>query len=132
MAVYAIKARDVVIFSAHPRGKKKQRRETVRLMRGGTGRKKALPADILQCMDTAGIPIGAGAYVGIRSRSCYREGRGYGAFGLLVQEHPHMALALEIPRMVIDETANIEEAAHNTMLSKTSDFGVPAVQPMAI
>jgi sulfoacetaldehyde dehydrogenase len=25
--------------------------------------------------------------------------------------------------MIIDETANIEEAAHNTMLSKTSDFG---------
>src|SRR6266542_1285307 len=25
--------------------------------------------------------------------------------------------------MVIDETANIEEAAHNTRMSKTSDFG---------
>jgi sulfoacetaldehyde dehydrogenase len=25
--------------------------------------------------------------------------------------------------MVIDETANIEEAAHNSMLSKMSDFG---------
>src|SRR6516225_1569813 len=30
---------------------------------------------------------------------------------------------LAVSTMIIDETANIEEAARNTMLSKTSDFG---------
>jgi sulfoacetaldehyde dehydrogenase len=47
-AIYAIKARDVVIFSPHPRSKKTSF-ETVRLMRAALEREGA-PADILQCV----------------------------------------------------------------------------------
>ena len=54
-AIYAIKARDVVIFSPHPRSKKTSF-ETVRLMREALEREGA-PADILQCVTKANIPM---------------------------------------------------------------------------
>ena len=53
-AIYAIKARDVVIFSPHPRSKKITF-ETVRLMREALEREGA-PADILQCLTQVNIP----------------------------------------------------------------------------
>ena len=54
-AIYAIKARDVVIFSPHPRSKKTTF-ETVRLMREALEREGA-PADILQCITLPSIPV---------------------------------------------------------------------------
>ncbi|MCC7113472.1 MAG: aldehyde dehydrogenase family protein, partial [Burkholderiales bacterium] len=54
-AIYAIKARDVVIFSPHPRSKKTSY-ETVRLMREALEREGA-PADILQCLTRVNIPM---------------------------------------------------------------------------
>src|SRR5437868_8148068 len=54
-AVYAIKARDVVIFSPHPRAKKTSL-ETVRLMRDALSREDA-PPDILQCLTHVNIPM---------------------------------------------------------------------------
>ena len=58
-AIYAIKARDVVIFSPHPRSKKTSF-ETVRLMREALEREGA-PADILQCLTKVEHPDVAGA-----------------------------------------------------------------------
>ncbi len=58
-AIYAIKARDVVIFSPHPRSKKTSF-ETVRLMREALEREGA-PADILQCLTQGQHPDVAGA-----------------------------------------------------------------------
>src|SRR5256714_10546430 len=54
-AIYAIKARDVVIFSPHPRSKKTSF-ETVHLMRETLPR-EGTPADILQCPTKVNIPI---------------------------------------------------------------------------
>src|SRR5207248_7702696 len=54
-AIYAIKARDVVIFSPHPRSKKTSF-ETVRLMREALERAGA-PADMLQCLIRVNIPM---------------------------------------------------------------------------
>src|SRR5499427_10199196 len=54
-AIYAIKARDVVIYSPHPRSKKTSF-ETVRLMREALER-EAAPADILQCLTRVNIPM---------------------------------------------------------------------------
>jgi len=118
-AVYAIKARDVVIFSPHPRSKKTTF-ETVRLMREALEREGA-PADIFQCLTNVNIPMtqalmakadlvlatGGKAMV----QSAYSSGT------------PAYGVGAGNSTMIIDETANIEEAAHNTMLSKTSDFG---------
>ena len=54
-AIYGIKARDVVIFSPHPRSKKTSF-ETVRLMREALEREGA-PVDILQCLTKVNIPM---------------------------------------------------------------------------
>ena len=118
-AIYAIKARDVVIFSSHPRSKKTTN-ETIQLMREALEREGA-PADILQCLTTASIPMAkalmASADLVLATggqpmvRAAYSSGT------------PAYGVGAGNATMVIDETANIEEAAHNTMLSKTSDFG---------
>lgn len=118
-AIYGIKARDVIIFSPHPRSKKTTQ-HTVNLMRDALAREGA-PADILQCvmkvnkatsealnaksdlvMATGGQPT---------VRRAYHSGK------------PAYGVGAGNATMVIDETANIEEAARNTMLSKTSDYG---------
>ena len=54
-AIYAIKARDVVIFSPHPRSKKTTF-ETVRLMREALEAEGA-PADILQCITQPSVAM---------------------------------------------------------------------------
>jgi len=119
MAIYGIKARNVIIFSPHPRSKFTTQ-HTVNLMREALVREGA-PADILQCimkvnkamsealnaksdlvMATGGQPTVRRAY--FSGKPAYGVGAGNAT-------------------MVIDETANVEEAAHNTMLSKTSDYG---------
>jgi len=118
-AIYAIKARDVVIFSPHPRSKKTTFK-AVQIMREALEREGA-PADILQCLKNISIPItkqlmseadlvlatGGSKMV----KSAYSSGT------------PAYGVGPGNSTMVIDETALIEEAAHNTMLSKTSDFG---------
>jgi sulfoacetaldehyde dehydrogenase len=118
-AVYAIKARDVVIFSPHPRTRQTTS-ETVRIMRDALERNGA-PADILQCLTRANIPMaqalmaradlvlatGGQAMV----RAAYRSGT------------PAYGVGAGNATMIIDATANIEEAARNTRLSKTSDYG---------
>ncbi len=54
-AIYGVKARDVVVFSPHPRSKKTSF-ETVRLMREALEREGA-PPDILQCLTKVNIPM---------------------------------------------------------------------------
>jgi len=118
-AIYAIKARDVVIFSPHPRAKKTSF-ETVRLMREAL-EKEGAPPDALQCLQNVNIPMSqalmARADLIIATggqpmvRAAYSSGR------------PALGVGAGNSTMIIDETAHIEEAAHNTMLSKTSDFG---------
>ncbi len=118
-AVYAIKARDAVIFSPHPRSKKTTF-ETVRLMREALA-KLGAPADLLQCITLPSIPmtealmaradlvIATGGRPMVKSAyssgtPCYGSGAGNAT-------------------MIFDDTTDIQIAAHNTMLSKTSDYG---------
>ena len=118
-AIYAIKARDVVIYSPHPRSKHTTR-ETVRLMREALEREGA-PADILQSLMNVNVPMSKAAMARAdlimatggqpMVRSAYSSGR------------PAYGVGAGNATMVIDETADVREAAHNTMLSKTSDFG---------
>ncbi len=118
-AIYAIKARDVVIYSAHPRSKKTTM-ETVNLMRAAL-EKEGAPADILQCMETASIPM-ANALMAASDlviatggqpmvRAAYSSGT------------PAYGVGAGNSTMIFDETADVVEACHNAMLSKTSDFG---------
>ena len=118
-AIYAIKARDVVIYSPHPRSKKTSY-ETVRLMREALEREGA-PADILQCLTKVNIPMSqalmarADLIIATGGQPMVRAAYSSGT--------PAYGVGAGNSTMIIDETANVEEAARNTRLSKTSDFG---------
>ena len=118
-AIYALKAKDAVIFSPHPRSKATTF-ETVRIMREAL-KTLGAPEDLFQCIRTPGIPVtqelmaicdltlatGGKPMV----RAAYSSGK------------PAYGVGAGNATMVIDETADIEEAARNTRISKTSDFG---------
>ena len=118
-AIYAIKARDAVIFSPHPRTKRTTA-EVVRILRQVMEREGA-PADVFQCVEQPSIPLsqrlmaecdltlatGGAAMV----KAAYSSGK------------PAFGVGGGNSTMVIDETADVVEAARNTHLSKTSDYG---------
>jgi len=118
-AIYGIKARDAVIFSPHPRAKKTSF-ETVRLMREAL-EKEGAPPDLLQCLTKVNIPMSqalmaeADLVIATGGQPMVRAAYSSGT--------PAYGVGAGNSTMVIDETANIEEAALNTRLSKTSDFG---------
>ena len=118
-AIYAIKARDAVIFSPHPRTKATTN-EVVRILRDVMVREGA-PADVFQCVEEPSIPLsqelmaicdltlatGGAAMV----KAAYGSGK------------PAFGVGGGNSTMVIDETADIAEAANNSRMSKTSDYG---------
>jgi sulfoacetaldehyde dehydrogenase len=117
--IYALKCKDAVIFSPHP-SSRKTTFETVRIMREALKRQGA-PEDVFQCIEKPSIPLaqelmsicdltiatGGAAMV----RAAYSSGK------------PAYGVGAGNATMVIDETADIGEAARNTRISKTSDFG---------
>lgn len=119
IAIYAIKCKDAVVFSPHP-ASKVTTFETVRLMRAQL-KILGAPADILQCVERPSIPLarelmsvcdltiatGGPAMV----RAAYSSGK------------PAYGVGAGNATMVIDETADIEEAARNSRISKTNDHG---------
>lgn len=119
IAIYALKCKDAVIFSPHP-ASRKTTNEAVRVMRAALKRLGA-PEDLLQCVERPSIPLantlmascdltiatGGPAMV----RSAYASGK------------PAYGVGAGNATMVIDETANVEEAARNTRISKTNDHG---------
>lgn len=119
IAIYAIKCKDAVIFSPHP-ASRRTTFETVRLMRAAL-MKLGVPADLLQCVERPSIPLarelmsicdltiatGGPAMV----KAAYSSGK------------PAYGVGAGNATMVIDETADIEEAARNTRISKTNDNG---------
>jgi len=119
VGLFAIKCRDAVIFSPHPRSKNTTR-ETVEIMRRVLAREGA-PVDLIQCIAQPSIPTAqylmrladmvqatGGADM---VRSAYSSGT------------PAYGVGAGNSTMVIDETADVAEAARNTRISKTSDFG---------
>jgi len=119
VAIYAIKCRDAVIFSPHP-GSRNTTNETVRVMRAALQQLGA-PRDLLQCVERPSIPLanelmrlcdltiatGGPAMV----KAAYSSGK------------PAYGVGAGNATMVIDETADIVEAARNTRISKTNDHG---------
>lgn len=118
-AIYAIKARDAVIFSPHPRSKRTTF-ETVRLMREALEREGA-PADLLQCLTLVNIPMTkalmsrADLVLATGGKEMVKSAYSSGT--------PAYGVGAGNSTMIIDDTADVKEAAQNTMLSKTSDFG---------
>ena len=119
IAIYAVKCKNAVIFSPHP-SSRKTTNETVRLLRAALVAQGA-PADILQCIESPSIPLanelmatgdltiatGGPAMV----KAAYSSGK------------PAYGVGAGNASMVVDDTADIEEAARNTRISKTNDYG---------
>jgi sulfoacetaldehyde dehydrogenase len=117
--IYALKCKDAIIFSPHP-ASRKTTLETVRIMREVLKR-EGVPEDVFQCAEKPSIPLaqelmaicdltiatGGSAMV----KAAYSSGK------------PAYGVGAGNATMVIDETANIGEAARNTRLSKMSDLG---------
>ncbi len=119
IAIYAIKCKDAVVFSPHP-SSRATTFETVRLMRVAL-RELGVPEDLLQCVEKPSIPLanelmsvcdltiatGGPAMV----KAAYSSGK------------PAYGVGAGNATMVIDETADITEAARHTAISKTNDHG---------
>ena len=118
-AIYAIKARNAVIFSPHPRSKKTSF-ETVRLMREALESQGA-PADLLQCLQNVNIPMSQALMA--RSDLIIATGGQPMVRAAYSSGTPAYGVGAGNATVIIDETANIKEAARNSRLSKTSDFG---------
>src|SRR6187399_1818866 len=119
MAINAIKCRDAVIFSPHPMSRKTAL-EIARVIRAALS-KQGAPEDLILCLDKPSIPLaqelmaicdltiatGGPAMV----KSAYSSGK------------PAYGVGAGNATMVVDETADIAEAARNTRISKTNDHG---------
>jgi sulfoacetaldehyde dehydrogenase len=118
-AIYALKAKDAVIFSPHPRSKATTF-EVVRIMRE-TLKKLGAPEDLFQCIRTPSIPV-TQELMAICDLTMATGGKPM-VTAAYSSGKPAYGVGAGNSTMVIDETANIEEAARNTRISKTSDFG---------
>ena len=119
VGMFAIKCRDAVIFSPHPRSKRTTW-ETVEIMRRTLVREGA-PADLLQCLERPSIP--AAQYLMTRADLVQATGGRDMVKAAYSSGTPAYGVGAGNSTMVIDETADVVEAARNTRLSKTSDYG---------
>lgn len=118
-AIYGIKARDVLIFSPHPRAKNTTF-EGVEIMREAL-RKEGAPEDILQCVKNPSIAMTEALMA--RADLVIATGGRPMVHSAYSSGTPAYGSGAGNATMIFDNTADPKEAAHNTMLSKTSDFG---------
>lgn len=118
-AVYAMKCKDAMIFCPHPRSKKTTR-EAVQVLRKAL-QKQGAPADLFQCVEAPSFALtqelmslsdlvmatGGAAMV----RAAYSSGT------------PAFGVGAGNATMIIDETANVTEAARYVRSSKLNDNG---------
>ena len=117
-AMCAIKGRNATVFSPHPRSKKTTYR-AIELMRQ-TLKEHGAPEDLLICVENPNLEISYEvmnqcdliiATGGSRLvKAAYSSGK------------PAYGVGVGNAISIIDETANIEDAAHKIMLSKTNDL----------
>ena len=119
IAIYAIKCKDAVIFSPHP-SSRKTTNETVRFMRAAL-KELDVPEDVLQCVEQPSIPL-ANELMAICDLTIATGGPAMvkAAYG---SGKPAYGVGAGNATMVIDETADVKEAARNTAISKTNDYG---------
>lgn len=119
MAINAVKCRDAVIFSPHPMSRRTAL-EITRVLRAALERQGA-PADLVLCLEAPSIPLaqhlmsicdltiatGGTAMV----RAAYSSGK------------PAYGVGAGNATVVVDETADLADAARNTRISKTQNHG---------
>ena len=119
VALFAVKCRDAVIFSPHPRSRKTTI-ETVRIMREVLAREGA-PADLLQVIERPSIP--AAQYLMSSCDLVQATGGRDMVRAAYSSGTPAFGVGSGNSTVIIDETAEIDQAATNTRISKTSDYG---------
>jgi sulfoacetaldehyde dehydrogenase len=117
--IYSLKCKNAIIFAPHPASRKTSV-ECVQLMRAAVA-KLGCPEDVFQVIEKPSIPLAqelmAQCDLTIATggqqmvRAAYSSGK------------PAYGVGAGNATMVIDETADIEHAARNTRISKTSDNG---------
>src|SRR5262245_11755025 len=119
MAINAIKCKDAVIFSPHPLSTKTAL-EIARVIRAALKKQRA-PEDVILCLEKPSIPLaqelmaicdltiatGGTAMV----KSAYSSGK------------PAFGVGAGNATVIVDETADLAEAAMNTRISKTQNHG---------
>lgn len=119
VGIFAMKCKDAVIFAPHPRSKKTTF-EMVRVMRA-TLQREGAPPDLFQCIEKPSIPLSQ--YLMSICDLVQATGGKDMVKAAYSSGTPSYGVGAGNSTMVIDETADIVEAARNTRLSKTSDFG---------
>ncbi len=119
VGIFAMKCKDAVIFSPHPRSKKTTF-EMVQVMRTVLQREGA-PPDLFQCIEKPSIPLSQ--YLMSICDLIQATGGRDMVKAAYSSGTPSYGVGAGNSTMVIDETADIEQAARNTRISKTSDFG---------
>src|SRR6187455_57817 len=119
MAINAIKCKDAVIFSPHPMSRKTAL-EIARVLRAALA-KQGAPEDLILCLEKPSIPLAQElmsicdltiATGGVQMvRAAYGSGK------------PAYGVGAGNATVVVDETADIAEAAMNTRISKTQNHG---------
>src|SRR6476661_3002114 len=119
MVINSIKCKDAVIFSPHPMSRKTAL-EIVRVLRAAL-RKQGAPEDLILCLEKPSIPLAQElmsicdltiATGGVQMvRAAYGSGK------------PAYGVGAGNATVVVDETADIAEAAMNTRISKTQNHG---------
>src|SRR5205085_665930 len=119
MAINAIKCKDAVIFSPHPMSRSTAI-EIARVLRASL-RSQNTPADLVLCLEKPSIPL-AQELMAICDLTIATGGPAMvkAAYG---SGKPAYGVGAGNATVVVDETADIDEAARNTRISKTNDHG---------
>ena len=119
MAINAVKCKDAVIFSPHPLSRKTAL-EIVRVLRAAL-KKQGAPEDLVLCLDRPSIPL-AQELMAICDLTIATGGTAMvkAAYG---SGKPAYGVGAGNATVVVDETADLEEAAMNTRISKTQNHG---------
>lgn len=117
--IYAAKCRDAVIFSPHPRAKATTN-EMVKVMRAAC-KLVGAPEDLFQCVITPSIPMTN--YLMQQVDLTLATGGKPMVSAAYSSGKPAYGVGAGNSTMLIDETADIADAAANSRMSKMSDFG---------
>jgi sulfoacetaldehyde dehydrogenase len=119
MAINAVKCKDAVIFSPHPLSRKTAL-EIVRVLRAAL-KKQGAPEDLILCLERPSIPL-AQELMAICDLTIATGGTAM-VKAAYASGKPAYGVGAGNATVLVDETADLEEAAMNTRISKTQNHG---------
>jgi acyl-CoA reductase-like NAD-dependent aldehyde dehydrogenase len=119
MTINAVKCRDAVIFSPHPLSRKTAL-EITRVLRAAL-KKQGAPEDLVQCLEIPSIPL-AQELMSICDLTIATGGPGM-VKAAYSSGKPAYGVGAGNATVVVDETADVADAAKNTRISKTQNHG---------